>query len=71
MGLAGHDITLTERATLGGRGLEIANAINSYLTRANGDVRLALALSVSDRMALAQAGACRAARPGTLAVPAC
>ncbi len=70
MSLAGHETTLTERATQGGRGLEIANAINCYLTRANGDVRLALALSVSDRMALAQA-ACRPARPGTLAVPAC
>ncbi len=51
-----------ERAILVGSGLEVANAIRTYLERANGDTRLALALSVSDGMV--------SARRATLHVPA-
>ena len=43
---------LSERAAARGLGLEVANAIRDYLTRADGDPRLALAMSVSDAVAL-------------------
>ena len=39
------------RAALEGSGLEVATAINSYLSKAKGDMRLALALSVADGLA--------------------
>jgi hypothetical protein len=42
---------LSERAASSGTGLEVANAIRDYLTRAGGDPRLALALSVADAVA--------------------
>ena len=41
-----------ESASMGGVGLEVANAIRTYLDKANGDARLALALSVADRIAM-------------------
>lgn len=43
-----------ERAALSGSGLEVANAIRAYLERANGDTRLALAMSVSDAVSAAR-----------------
>ena len=51
---AGTRAVSFERATLAGSGLEVANAIRSYLERADGDARLALALSVSDGMVAAR-----------------
>ncbi len=44
----------SERAASSGTGLEVANAIRDYLTRAGGDPRLALALSVADAVASSQ-----------------
>ena len=40
--------TLSSRAAPVFEGLEVANAINAYMDRANGDMRLALAMSVAD-----------------------
>ncbi len=44
----------SERAALGGTGLEVANTIAEYLKRAEGDTRLALAFCVADRLAAAR-----------------
>jgi hypothetical protein len=52
----------------GGVALDVANAIRDYLTRAKGDARLALALSVADAVAeskLMAVAAARALRPAS------
>ena len=43
-----HGGEISERAAQFGLGLEVANAIRDYLSRAGGDARLALAMAVAE-----------------------
>lgn len=51
-----------------GSNLDVANAIRDYLSKANGDARLALALSVADSLAVSQAARGAGLRGGEAAL---